>query len=75
MNSKEKRKQSRSALRIASDQLSDEIWERKWEHVADLKVKPVGECIEIIRELERRCPGHTQEEYQDVIARSMFTNR
>lgn len=55
--------------------LAQEIWEKKWEHVADLKTKPVPECVDIIRELERRCPGHTLEQYKRAIAQGMHDSR
>ena len=63
----------RVALLAASDALSDEIWEGRWDHIASLKTHPIGECVDIIDELERRCPGYTRQEYQDAIARSVFT--
>ncbi len=65
---------ARQALAAAADALSDEIWEGKWNHIPELRTKPIGkygEIIEIMRELERLCPGHSQEEYQDAIARSL----
>ncbi len=75
MNSKEHRKELRASLTKAADTLSQEIWGGQWQHVADLKTKPVRDCDEIIVELTRRCPGHSQEEYGDAISRAMFYNR
>jgi hypothetical protein len=62
-------------LNLVACVLAQEIWDKKWEHVADLKAKPVGECSEIIRELEHRCPGFTQEAYKRAIAKGMFESR
>lgn len=70
-----KKHAARLALQAASDGLSDEIWEGRWDHIASLHNHPIGECVKIIAELERRSPGHTKEEYKDAIARSLFTRR
>jgi hypothetical protein len=67
-----KKHAARLALRKSSDQLADEIWEGKWGHIPHLRTTPIGEVAEILAELERRCPGHTKEAYQDAIARSIF---
>ena len=75
MNSKERRKETREALMKAADTLSQEIWSNQWQHVHDLKTKPVRDCDEIISELARRCPGHSYEEYGDAISRAIFYNR
>jgi hypothetical protein len=70
-----KKHAARVALQVASDKLSDEIWEGQWDHIASLKILPRSDCVEIIDELERRCPGATRKEYQEAIARSMYTRR
>jgi hypothetical protein len=62
---------ARLALQAASQTLSEEIWEHKWDYVLT-KDKPLIEYVEIIQELERRCPGFSKEEYQDSIFRSML---
>jgi hypothetical protein len=41
MNAKERRRRAGSALRVASDALSDEIWGKKWDHIADLHTRPI----------------------------------
>jgi hypothetical protein len=55
--------------------LSEEVWDGKWDHLPEIRKKPIGECIEILQELERRCPDHSPEEYRDAYCRSMFTHR
>jgi hypothetical protein len=62
-------------LRTAAYHLAEEIWENKWDHVTDLRSKPVGACVDIINELRRRCPGHTLEEYKRAMADGMFDSR
>jgi hypothetical protein len=75
----QKKHAAREALRAASDGLSDEIWEGQWDGIAGLKTHPIAQWLysasEIIDELARRCPGHTRQEYQDALSRSMFTRR
>ena len=66
---------AREALRKASNELSVEFVEGKWDHVPGIRSTPVGDCTELLKELERRCPGHTLEEYQDAFRRSVFTYR
>ena len=62
-------------LNSAAGTLAQEIWDKKWGHVADLKVKPVGDCDDIVRELERRCPGFAPDDYKRAIAKGMFGQR
>lgn len=62
-------------LNDAACGLAREIWEKKWTHVSELRSKPVGECAEILRELERRCPGFQADVYERAIARVMFETR
>lgn len=66
---------ARIRLRDASNALSEEVWEGKWDHLPEIRTKQIGECTEILKELERRCPGHSLEEYRDAYSRSMFTHR
>ena len=70
-----KKHQARVRLREASNVLSEEVWGGKWDHLLEIRKKPIGECREILKELERRCPGHTLEEYRDAYCRSMVNNR
>tara|TARA_B100002003_G_C13936917_1_gene454870 strand:+ start:134 stop:355 length:222 start_codon:yes stop_codon:yes gene_type:complete len=62
-------------LNDAACGLAQEIWDKKWAHVSDLRSKPVGDCAEIVRELERRCPGFQPDDYKRAIARGMFGMR
>lgn len=62
-------------LNLAAAQLAEEIWAKRWEHVADLKVKPVGECVQVVAELEKRCPGFSASEYSRALARGMLESR
>ncbi|TNJ32633.1 hypothetical protein E1B00_15430 [Arenimonas terrae] len=55
--------------------LAEEIRDGNWDHVPDLKAKPVGDCLEIVGELERRCPGFAPEAYKRAIATGMFETR
>jgi hypothetical protein len=70
-----KKHEARERLRDASNALSEEVWEGKWDHFPEIRSKPIGECMDILRELERRCPGHSITEYRDAYCRSMFTHR
>ena len=70
MRSKEEEDLSKAAYILA-----DEIWDGKWKHVSDLSSKPVPDCIEIINELEKRCPGHEKRKYERAIAQGMFESR
>jgi hypothetical protein len=70
-----KKHNARIALSNASDILSDEIWGKKWDHIPTVHTKPICDCVEIIKELENRCPGHSIEEYQNAISRAMFHRR
>ncbi|MBI1323160.1 hypothetical protein GC170_08225 [bacterium] len=66
---------AREALREASNALSVEFAEGKWDHLPGIRTIPLGECIELMQELERRCPGHTLQQYQDAFRRSVFNYR
>ena len=67
--------QAREALREASNKLSEEFAEGKWDHIPGIRKMPVGDSVELLKELERRCPGHTTEEYREAFLRSVFTQR
>ncbi|TXH57800.1 MAG: hypothetical protein E6Q97_03790 [Desulfurellales bacterium] len=71
----ERKHQAREALREASNELSVEFAEGKWDHLPGIRTTPVGECMELLKELERRCPGHAAEAYQEAFRRSVFTYR
>jgi hypothetical protein len=75
MNSSARRQEERKALSKASLELAEEIWSEKWVHVTDLRTKPVCDCKEIMEELEKRCPGHTDDEYREAISRGMWESR
>jgi hypothetical protein len=64
-----------SELSNAAYQLAEEIRDGLWQHVKALLTKPVPDCKEIIDELAKRCPGRSQEEYRQAIARGMFESR
>jgi len=71
-----KKKQSaRKILRMASDEISDEVWQGKWDHIPRLNHEVISEWTEVLEDLEKRCPGHTKEEYEDALARSHITRR
>jgi hypothetical protein len=63
---------ARIKLRDTAEALSLEIHEHKWDHLGEFPRKPIGKWKEIPRELERRCPGHSLEEYRDALARAMY---
>jgi hypothetical protein len=72
---KHQMRQTKLALLDASNKLSEEIWESTWDKIPGIHANPIGECTEIIQELEKRCPGYSPEEYKDAYAMSMFTWR
>lgn len=59
----------------AAYQLAEEIRDGGWKHVADLATKPVPDCEEIVLELERRCPGHSRQDYRTAIAKSLLESK
>jgi hypothetical protein len=59
----------------ASYQLAEEIRDGRWKHVQDLAVKPAPDCEDIIQELQRRCPGHSRQDYRTAIAKGLFESR
>jgi hypothetical protein len=62
-------------LQKAAYYLADEIRDGKWLHVSDLARKPASACSEIVEELERRCPGFSNSEYREAIARGLHESR
>jgi hypothetical protein len=62
---------ARQTLAAAADALSAEIWQHKWDHLPEV-ARPVNEWRELIAELNRRSPGHSEEAYRDAIARSLL---
>ncbi len=70
-----KKTAARQALRHAADVLSDEVWQGKWNHIPDLNRRPIPEWAEILSELEKRCPGHSVQAYEDALIRSHFGRR
>lgn len=66
---------AREQLREAAIALSEEIWAGKWQHVPDLKFKPIAEWTEILQELARRAPGHSEEAYEDALLRHHMLRR
>lgn len=59
-------------LEEATYKLVDEVWEGKWDHLPEVKNKPIGEWTAIPAELARRCPGHPLAQYQRAIAKGMI---
>lgn len=62
-------------LYTAAYRLADEIRDGKWKHVSDLSKKPVPQCDELIRELERRCPGYADCVYREAMAKGIQDSR
>ena len=69
------RQTARKSLRKLADEISDEVWQGKWDHIPNLNGKVISEWTKVLEELEKRCPGHTKEGYEDALARSHFTRR
>jgi hypothetical protein len=59
-------------LKKAAYDLGSEIHAGKWSHVRDLARKPGPACVEIIEELQRRCPGFTLPEYQEALSQGLY---
>lgn len=64
-----------SELADAACALAEEIRDGKWDHISDLRWKPVPAIPEIIGELRRRAPGFTTAEYEQAISRGLFDSR
>ena len=65
----------RIQLREAADELVGEMLQGKWDHVKNLKTRPIDQLVELFEELEIRCPGHSKEEYKETFRRSHWENR
>jgi hypothetical protein len=75
MNSKSRRALERSSLDQKANELAQEMSVGQWSHVPNLSSTPIEELKEILNELEARCPGHTINEYEYALRRSIFFNR
>ncbi len=64
-----------SPLEEAAYLLVSEIWERKWDHISEVKNQPVEGWIVIPAELERRNPGYEKSEYVRAITKGMLCYR
>lgn len=60
-------------LEAAAITLVDEIWGGKWDHVAEVKDKPIDQWTVMPAELMRRCPGYDPEQYRRIITKGMIT--
>jgi len=69
-----KKKEARIQLRKTADIIVQEWATGKWDHL-NLKSRPVSEYTELFDELEKRCPGHSKEEYRETFRRSHWENR
>lgn len=66
-----KNKITLNPLEAAAYKLVDEVWEGKWDHIPEVKTKPVDEWTAIPAELEHRCPSYSAEQYARAIAKGM----
>ena len=62
-------------LEEAASVLIDEIWDRKWDHVPEVKTKPIDQWTAIPAELQRRCPGYSAEQYPRAVRKGMIRYR
>lgn len=62
-------------LRLRACELAEEIRDGRWNHVEGIAARPVPACLEIVDELERRCPGFDLAAYQQAIADGLFETR
>ena len=69
------RKLARIELRKVADVLVEEMSQGKWDHVPNLRTRPMEELFELFTELESRCPGHSRIEYVETFLRSHWENR
>lgn len=70
-----KKSRAKEHLRDAAKALLDEINSGTWNHISELKTRPIGEQIELAKELEKRSPGHSKEVYLETIGRALWNNR
>ncbi len=62
-----------TSLEAAAYELVNEVWEGKWDHVSEVKAKPIGEWTTIPMELERRCPGYATDQYARAVQKGMVS--
>jgi len=65
----------RAKLRIASETLAREAFSGKWDEAAQLKTQPLIQNSVLLKELEARCPGHKNEEYEKTFSCAVRDNR
>ena len=70
-----KRQQTRLALRETAAALAIEFHRGDWDHLPDLKNRPMGKLTELFDELEKRCPGHSRDRYSETFQRALWNNR
>jgi hypothetical protein len=56
-------------------QLAQEIRDGKWNHLPELKIGPAGKCRDIMDELQNRCPGFSETEYQETLAKALHDSK
>lgn len=71
----QKKHEARTQLRDVSNSLCREVWDGKWDHLPEVHTSPIAEHLKLLEELERRCPGHSLEDYRDAYCRAMCNNR
>jgi hypothetical protein len=59
-------------LEAAAYELAGEVWDGKWDHVPEVKTRPIDEWTAIPAELERRCPGYSTDQYVRTVAKGMM---
>ena len=70
-----KKHQAQEELRKAADTLVNEMLQGKWDHIPDLKYRPMENLNELFEELKKRCPGHSLSDYKEIFLRSHWENR
>jgi hypothetical protein len=62
-------------LEAACCQFAEEIRRGDWAHVSEVQTRPVPQIPALVREIERRCPGYSLEQYQSGLARGLYLTR
>lgn len=62
-------------LRLKACELAEEVRGGRWDHIPEIKTRPVPSCPEVVAELERRWPGFNFPTYQRAIADGLFETR
>jgi hypothetical protein len=62
-------------LRLRACELAEEVRAGRWDHIEEIKTRPVTACSEIVAELERRCPGFDFSTYQQAMANGLYETR